>query len=93
MTTKRKPRDYKREYQLYQGRPDQIKERASRNKARREMVKAGKAHKGDGLDVAHLDDNEMSNDMSNLAMQTKKKNRSNNDREGRKTRSITTRRR
>ena len=77
-----KKRNYRREYDLYQGRPDQIKERASRNAARREMVKAGKARKGDGLDVAHLDDNEMSNDRSNLAMQTKKKNRARNKREG-----------
>lgn len=78
----KKKRDYRREYDLYQGRPDQIKERASRNAARSEMVKRGKAHKGDGLDVAHLNDNEMSNDPSNLAMQTKKKNRSRNKREG-----------
>lgn len=79
----KKKRNYRREYDLYQGRPDQIKERASRNAARREMMKAGKAHKGDGLDVAHKNDNEMSNDMDNLEMQTKKKNRSRNKREGR----------
>lgn len=78
-----KKRNYRREYDLYQGRPDQIKERASRNAARREMMKKGLARKGDGLDVAHKNSNEMSNDPDNLEMQTKKKNRSNNKREGR----------
>lgn len=80
MTTKRK-RNYRREYDMYAGKPEQIKERASRNKARRTMEKAGKAHKGDGLDVAHVNDDEMSNSVKNLRMQTKKRNRSNNDRE------------
>jgi hypothetical protein len=78
-----KKRNYRKEYDEYQGRPDQIKERASRNKARREMIKAGKAHKGDGMDVAHLNNNELENDMSNLEMQTKHKNRAMNKREGR----------
>ena len=47
------PRDYKREYETYQGKPEQIKRRALRNKARAEMEKAGKVHKGDGKDVDH----------------------------------------
>jgi len=47
-------RDYKREYQTYQGKPEQIKNRAMRNAARAKMVKAGKAHKGDGKDVDHV---------------------------------------
>lgn len=40
------------------------------------MVKAGKAHKGDGKDVAHKNGNPHDNRSSNLAMQSKKKNRS-----------------
>lgn len=48
------PRNYKREYETYQGKPDQIKKRAMRNAARAKMVKAGKAKKGDGKDVAHV---------------------------------------
>lgn len=83
---KKRVRDYRREYDLYQGRPDQIKERASRNKARREMMKAGKARKGDGMDVAHKNDDEMDNDLSNLELQSRSKNRANNDREGRRKR-------
>lgn len=47
-------RDYKREYETYQGTPDQIKKRTMRNGARAKMVKAGKAKKGDGKDVAHV---------------------------------------
>lgn len=47
-------RDYKAEYAKYQGKPEQIKNRAERNAARAKMVKAGKAKKGDGKDVAHV---------------------------------------
>ena len=35
-----KPRDYKREYALYQGTPEQIKNRSNRNKVRRAYEKA-----------------------------------------------------
>lgn len=49
-----KPRNYKQEYAEYQGRPDQIKKRTERNKARATLVKAGKLHKGDGKDAAHV---------------------------------------
>ena len=48
-----KDRNYKREYETYQGKPEQIKKRAMRNAARAKMAKAGKVHKGDGKDVAH----------------------------------------
>lgn len=47
-------RDYRKEYDRYQGKPEQIKNRAMRNAARAKMVKAGKAKKGDGKDVAHV---------------------------------------
>jgi hypothetical protein len=48
------PRDYKSEYKAYQGTPEQIHNRAQRNKARAIMVKAGEARKGDGKDVGHI---------------------------------------
>lgn len=38
----------------YTSRPEVIKKRAEQNAARAEMVKAGKAHKGDGKDVDHI---------------------------------------
>jgi hypothetical protein len=47
-------RNYEREYQSYQGTAQQKKNRAQRNAARAKMMKAGKAKKGDGKDVAHV---------------------------------------
>jgi hypothetical protein len=49
-----KARPYKKEYEEYQGKPDQIKKRAKRNAARAELTKDGKVHKGDGKDVDHI---------------------------------------
>lgn len=46
-------RNYRSEYDNYQGTPEQIKNRAKRNKARREMEKGGRVTKGDGKDVDH----------------------------------------
>ena len=60
----------------YNQKPEQKKRRAQRNAARRKMIKAGKARKGDGKDVAHLDNNPHNNSSSNLRMQSKAKNRS-----------------
>ena len=70
------PRNYKNEYKNYQGKPTQIKKRAQRNAARAKMMKAGKARKGDGKDVAHKNNSTANNKMNNLAMQSKAKNRS-----------------
>lgn len=47
-------RNYRAEYDKYQGKPEQIKKRAMRNAARAKLMKAGKVHKGDGKDVAHV---------------------------------------
>ncbi len=47
-------RDYKTEYAKYQGSDEQLKNRAERNRARAQMMKAGKVSKGDGNDVAHV---------------------------------------
>lgn len=60
----------------YNAKPEQKKKRAARNKARREMIKAGKAHKGDGRDVMHKDGNALNNKKSNWKMGSKKANRS-----------------
>lgn len=46
-------RDYKKENRLYNSRPEIVKRRTERNAARRIMEKAGKVHKGDGLQVDH----------------------------------------
>jgi len=47
-------RNYRREYDTFQGKPEQLKNRAAGNTARAKMMKAGKAKKGDGKDVAHV---------------------------------------
>jgi hypothetical protein len=46
-------RDYKKEYAEYHSSPEQKKNRAQRNAARREAIKDGRASKGDGTDVDH----------------------------------------
>lgn len=46
-------RDYKRENEKYNSRPEQKKRRAARNTARRQAAKAGLVSKGDGKDVDH----------------------------------------
>lgn len=43
-----------REYAAYQGKPEQIANRAKRNAARADMAKKGVVRKGDGLDVDHV---------------------------------------
>jgi hypothetical protein len=47
-------RNYRKEYDNYQGKPEQKKNRAMRNAARREAEKQGRAKKGDGKDVHHV---------------------------------------
>jgi hypothetical protein len=48
------PRSYREEYDKYQGKPEQVKKRMARNRARYKMLKEGKVTKGDGMDVAHV---------------------------------------
>lgn len=48
------PRNFRAEYDNYQGKPEQIKKRAMRNAARAEMEKKGVVSKGDGRDVDHV---------------------------------------
>ena len=71
-------RDYKKEYKNYQGTPEQIANRSERNQARAAMVKAGKAHKGDGKDVDLKQPliKGGSNSISNLQVKSKYSNRS-----------------
>lgn len=71
-------RDYKKEYANYQGRPEQIANRAERNAARAAMEKAGVVRKGDGKDVDHKKAlvKGGSNAMSNLRAVPASQNRS-----------------
>lgn len=70
------PRNYRAEYDNYHSRPEQKKNRASRNAARAAMIKAGKARKGDGKDVAHRNGNPRDNSPGNLTVQSPSRNRS-----------------
>lgn len=47
-------RNYQQENKNYNSKPEQIKNRVQRNKARRMMIAAGLAKKGDGKDVDHI---------------------------------------
>jgi hypothetical protein len=47
-------RDYKKEYADFHGKPEQVKRRAERVKARRMLEKEGTVSKGDGKDVDHI---------------------------------------
>ena len=71
MATKR---NYRKEYDNYQGSEEQKKRRASRNAARTKMAKAGLVKKGDGKDVTHTTGNPMNN--KKLGVAPKSVNRS-----------------
>ena len=47
-------RNYKQEYAEFHGKPEQVKKRAQRVKARRMLEKEGTVSKGDGKDVDHI---------------------------------------
>tara|TARA_R110002074_G_scaffold327532_2_gene497987 strand:+ start:271 stop:516 length:246 start_codon:yes stop_codon:yes gene_type:complete len=69
-------RNYRNEYDRYQGSDTQKKRRAGRNKVRRSAEKAGLVSKGDNKDIHHKDGNPMNSSLSNLAVQDRSKNRS-----------------
>lgn len=69
-------RNYRKEYDNYHSSPKAKKQRARNNAARSKMISAGKAHVGDGKDIAHRDNNTRNQSMSNLSVQSKSKNRS-----------------
>lgn len=70
------PRNYRKEYDNYQGTSEQKKKRASRNAARKSLEKSGVVKKGDGKDVDHKNGNPRDNRRSNLSVKTKSNNRS-----------------
>ena len=69
-------RDYDQEYKRYQGSPKQKKNRAMRNKVRRELERTGRVHKGDGKDVHHKDGNPKNPSTDNLRVKDAETNRS-----------------
>ena len=79
MVAKRK-RNYKREYEQFHGKPEQIKKRAQRVQARRNVIKVKGKSAVKGRDVDHIVPLSRggSNNMSNLRVTSVKKNRSRN---------------
>jgi hypothetical protein len=73
-----KKRNYRKEYDSYHKSERQKKRRAGRNKARRMVIKKRGKNAVQGKDVHHADRNPTNNGMSNLKIQSKKKNRGNN---------------
>ena len=67
-------RNYKKEYQNYHCKAEQIKKRDSRNAARNLLKKKGVNVKG--KDVAHKNGNPKDNRLSNLTTKSASKNRS-----------------
>tara|TARA_Y100001937_G_scaffold112175_1_gene159516 strand:+ start:104 stop:475 length:372 start_codon:yes stop_codon:yes gene_type:complete len=68
-------RNYKRDYEQFQSKPEQIKDRASRNSARAEEKENGNVSKGDGKDVHHIDGNPQNNNRKNIKVVSKSENR------------------
>jgi len=70
----------KRHSRTYKARPEQVKKRVMRNKARRVLEKEGKVRKGDGKHVDHKRPLRSggSNSRSNLRVQSASKNSAGN---------------
>ena len=75
LVLKKEDRNYRKEYDNYHAKPEQRERNAARLRARRLMVKKGKAEKHDKLDVHHKDNNPLNNDTKNLSVVTQKYNR------------------
>ena len=69
----KKIRDYRKEYDDYHGKPEEIERRASRNKAHAEKEKSGNLSWLDEVD--HLDNNPNNNSPDNLRVVSRHKNR------------------
>jgi hypothetical protein len=68
-------RDYRDEYEKFQSSTKAKKDRAARNKARRELEREGRVRKGDGRDIDHKDGNPRNNSRGNLQVTSRSYNR------------------
>ena len=68
-------RNYKKEYKTYHSKPKQIKNRSSRNKARRIMKKTRGLKAIKGKDIDHKNGNPRDNRIKNLRVRSKALNR------------------
>jgi hypothetical protein len=77
----KRERDYRKEYDTYHGKPEQIKRRNARNKSRQKLKDAGVCVAG--KDVDHKDHNPQNMKRSNLRVRSVAANRADNQK-GRK---------
>lgn len=68
-------RNYRSEYDNYHSKPEQRERNAARLRARRFMIKNGKAARGDGKDVHHKDNDPLNNEEDNLKVADRSWNR------------------
>lgn len=68
-------RDYAREYNKFQKSVKAKKDRAARNRARRQALRTGRVHKGDNKEIDHIDSNAQHNASSNLRVVSRHTNR------------------
>ena len=64
------------EYKRFQSSKKAKKDRAARNKARRQALREGRVHRGDSKEVHHSDSNPRNNSKSNLRVVGRTFNRS-----------------
>ena len=69
----KKIRDYRKEYDDYHGKPEEIERRAARNKARSKKNKRGFLRRFDEVD--HIDNNPENNSPDHLRVVSRHKNR------------------
>lgn len=69
-------RNYMAEYAKFQSSTASKKDRASRNKVRREAERSGRVRKGDGKDIDHVNGDPRDNRRSNLRVTSRSRNRS-----------------
>lgn len=73
---KRTPAGVAHELSRFQSSKKAKKDRAARNKARRQALREGKVHRGDNLEIDHKDSNPSHNAKSNLRVVSRTFNRS-----------------
>ena len=72
---KRTAAGVKHEYEKFQSSAKAKSERSARNSARRQAMKEGRVHKGDGKDVGHIRGVSAGNGKSNLRVMSASANR------------------
>ncbi len=70
------PAQHRRNQTKFESSPAEVKKREQRNRARAILIKEGKVHRHDGMDVDHKKGLQAGNDRANLRVLSKHKNRS-----------------